>query len=88
MGIIVVQDDDNDQLQFISYNFRNFTENEQKTAKRYRENTAIVYALEMYEVLIDGLNDPITMVTNLTPIISHCKKRFHKSSFFLISDCF
>ena len=56
IGTVLVQSDEHNQMQVISYNSRLFTENEQKSAIMYRELCAVAYALEIYEFIIIGSN--------------------------------
>ena len=70
MGTVLAQADNNGQMQIISYNSRLFTESEQKIAIIYRELSAIVYALEIYEFIIIGSKHPITIFTDHKPILS------------------
>ena len=56
VGTVLVQVDDKDQMQVISYYSGIFTGNKQKLAKKDCELTAIVYVLEIYENLLFGSN--------------------------------
>ena len=75
VSAFLVQVDDKDQGQSISHKFRSFTENERKIAFMYREITAIVCGLEIYEFLIFGSKHPITMFTDHKPILSLFARR-------------
>ena len=70
VGTVLVQADNKGQMQSISYNLRLFTESEQKLALIYRELTATVYALEVYEFLIIGSKHPIEFSRDHKPILS------------------
>ena len=70
IGTVLVQSDEHNQMQVISYNSRLFTENEQKSAILYRELCAVAYALEIYEFIIIGSKHPITVFTDHKPILS------------------
>ena len=70
VGAILVQADDKRQMHVITYNWRNFTESEQKIAVIYRELTAIVYAFEIYEILISCSKHLIAIFTDYKPILS------------------
>ena len=62
--------EDKGQLQDIYYNSRIFTESDQKNAVIYREITAIVYALEVHEILIIDTEHPIINLRDHKPIAS------------------
>ena len=66
----LVQADENNQMQVISYNSRIFTENEQKCTIMYRELGDGAYELEIKEFLIIGSRHPITVFNDHKPIIS------------------
>ena len=76
------------QLQVISYLSCSFTEGEQKFAVIFREITAIVYALEICESLLNGSKHPITFFTDQKPILSlyarkgNVSHRFFRYQFF------
>ena len=70
LGTVHVQADDRGQMQIITYTSRNFTKSEQKLAMICRELTAIVYAVENYELLIIGSKHPIRVLTDHISILS------------------
>ena len=70
VGTVLMQADDKGQMQLISYKSSFFTEGEQKAAVIYRELIAIVYAVEIYDFLINGSKHPITFFTDHKPILS------------------
>ena len=70
IGTVLDQVNDKGQMQVISYKSRIFTGSEQNLAVFYKEFTAVVFELEIYEVLIIGSKHPITIFTDHKPIIS------------------
>ena len=70
VGTVLVQADDGERMQVISYSSHIFTEKEQKNAVIYREITGKVSALKIYEFLINGSKHPITIFTDHKPILS------------------
>ena len=81
-GTVLVQTDGKGQMQVISYNLRIFTESEQKLAVIYRELSAIVYTLEIYEILIIGSKHPITILTDHKPILTLVTRKGNRNTRF------
>ena len=71
LGAVLFQMNETNKRKFISYNSRILNTQEQKLSTLDRELLAIVYALQIYEVLIFGSPHPIYIFTDHKPLL-HC----------------
>ena len=78
LGAILFQMNEDNKMRVISYNSRILNTQEQKFSQLDRELLAIVYALQVYEFLINGSPHPIYIFTDHKPLL-HCFDRKRKS---------
>ena len=71
LGAVLFQMNEDNKMRFISYNSRILNTQEQKLSTLDKELLAIVYALQIYEILIIGSPHPIYIFTDHKPLL-HC----------------
>ena len=71
LGAVLIQMNEENKMRVISYNSQILNTQEQKLSTLDREFLAIVYALQVYELLIIGSPHPIYIFTDHKPLL-HC----------------